>query len=447
MRCNRRQLLQALGLGTASLALPRVAFAGERPKRLIVLSHGHGVVHDRWRTSFGNPDDREWQHDLLGTDPSEWSDALRPLYDYRDRLTICDGLSLATGELDVPGYRHEKGWIQAWTGGWAYFTGSALFSEMPSLDQLVARQIARPDRLPSLELTIDEGRPIVHAGRAQQLPMEGDPAKVWERLFGLSTSDDPTLTAQGSVLDFAHREYESLIGKISRVEQARLGDHFDLVRQLEQRIAGLRTASCEAPARPTTASAYDAQFTTMAELITAAFACDLTRVVSLSLGDLPGDAFGYPGSDVHDGFAHSLYSSERSAIAMTDYVAHHAKQVAELVAMLEAVPDGDGSLMDHTLIVWGTELGDGWHGFERYGAVMLGGGWAWQTGRQLHWPYGTTPIEMLVPGGYRDAGLPHQHLLVSAANAMGLAVDHVGLAEVQGQRGDRVRLTGGLPGL
>ena len=105
--------------------------------------------------------------------------------------------------------------------------------------------------------------------------------------------------------------------------------------------------------------------------------------------------------------------------------------------------------MDNTLIVWGSELGDGWHGYGRYCPVLIGGSWAFATGRYLYWPH-TTPVEMRVPaqvaagGATRFAGVPHQRLLVSVARAMGLDVDHVGLSHVRGQRGDFVDVSGPL---
>ena len=76
----------------------------------------------------------------------------------------------------------------------------------------------------------------------------------------------------------------------------------------------------------------------------------------------------------------------------------------------------------------GNELADGWHGYQHYQAVTLGGDWAFKTGRYLKYPYGNTPVPLIVPeGATTGAGVPHQHLLVSVAQAMGLSIDHVGL--------------------
>ena len=235
---NRRRFLQALGLGAASTTLPfwmRGATADDTtgpPKRLIILSSGHGTVWQHWHMNpWGHPDGVQWQESLTGVAEADWSRALRPLYRHRDRLVAVDGLSMASAELDLPGYRHEKGWIHAWTGSWVHFTGDDLFSTAPSLDQIVAAQIGRPDRLASVELSIHGGRPVCHAGLAQQLPLAEDPMAVFDRMFGAAGGAS---ASQGSVLDYVLAEYDALAPKLSAWDRSRMEQHFDLVRALEQ---------------------------------------------------------------------------------------------------------------------------------------------------------------------------------------------------------------------
>jgi len=453
---HRRQLLTALGLAGAGVALPGPRWAAAdgsvRPKRLIVLSSTQGTVYDHWTMRPGGITGAG-EFDLSSLAAEQFSRALAPLHPYRNRLLLLDGLSMASADLDLPGYRHEKGWLHAWTGTWAHFNGSELLSTAPSLDQLVAREIARSDRLASLELDVGYGRGVCHAGHSQPLPLERDPAKVWERLFGLSTSTDPLVRARGSVLSYARDEYTQLAPHLSPADQSRMGRHFELVRDLELRIEGLQTAACDiAPDRTALAGQYDTDFRAMGELVAAAFSCDLTRVATISLGDIPSEDFGwgnYLSGDVHNEFAHNTYIDSVAAEAMADYTAFHAGQMAWLISLLESIPGQDGgTLMDETLIVWGSELGDGWHGFEHYCCVVAGGSWAFRPGRYLHWPYGETPIELMVPGGMSEgSGVPHQHLLVSVAQAMGLETDQIGLAEVESRSGVRVDLRGPLMGM
>lgn len=456
MRIHRRHFLSALGLGAAGIAATGRQALGSTivPKRLIILSTSHGTVYDGWKMRPGGRSNAHpWSVDLSGLTQADFSRALEPLFPHRRRLQVLDGLSMTSAELDIAGYRHEKGWLHAWTGARVYFTGSDLFSTQPSIDQLVAAHIARPDRLPSLELGVAEGRPICHAGQAQQLPIEGDPRKAWDRVFGLASSTNPLVRSQGSVLDFALDELHATLPKLRTIDQERLTAHFDLVRQLEQRIQGLSEATCDTgdlASLASTGEGYDQVWQSMAELSVAALSCDHTRVISLSLGDLPSDDFGwgwYLSGDAHNDFAHRIADDARAAEAMTDYTRKHATQLAYLIDLLEAIPDPHGgSLMDHTLIVWGGELGNGWHAFDQYCALTVGGGWHFQEGRYLHWPAGSTPVEMLsASDGLTMSGLPHQHLLTDVVNAMGVPVDHVGEHTLQSRQGDRIDVTGGLP--
>lgn len=455
---NRRRFLQALGLGGASLALPNFRFARAQdataPKRLIVVSITHGSVYEHWSMlrTLGIDGSTPGEVSLSDLREDQFSRSLQPLHAHRDRMAVFDGMSMASAILDLPGYQHEKGWVHAWTGDWSLLNGSSLLSTSPSLDQLVGRAVARPDQVPTLDLSVYGGRPICHAGYGQQLPLEEDPRRVWERLYGLSTSNDPLIAARDSVLDYARSEYTKLEPRLSSLDRERMSAHFDLVAQLESQIRGLRESTCTAPEAPTYAENHRHLFNEHARLIGTAFGCDLTRVATLSLGYVPSAEFGwgdYLSGDAHNDFAHRIYEDPRAAEAMGDYVRHEMQEVADLVRLLESIPDVDGnSVMDNTLIVIGSELADGWHGFEKYLAITIGGSWAWRGGRYLHFPWDTTPIQMRGPlGDTGGSGLPHQHLLVEAANAMGLDTQRVGLGELEDTDGNRIRLEGGIPGL
>ncbi|MCB9677671.1 MAG: DUF1552 domain-containing protein [Alphaproteobacteria bacterium] len=446
---NRRHFLQALGLSTASLSLGRPAWSlDSAPKRLIVVSSTHGAVYDGWKTNpAGLPDDQPWSQDLVSAPESAFGPALRPLYEHRRRLLIPDGVSLVSAELDGNGERHAKGWLHAWTGGYADFLGGGLSATAPSFDQLVARSIARADRLTSLELSVLGGRPICHGGPGQQLPLEDRPERAFSRIFGIGTSGDPLVDARSSVLDYVLAEHHALAPRLAARDREKLDAHFDLVRQLEIRLSGLAAAGCDGPSLAP-ATDHRTTFQAHAELVAAAFACDLTRVATLSLGDVPTAEFGWGSvgsGDAHNDFAHAIYENPQAAQAMIDYQRFQAEEIAALVRALEAVPEGDGTLMDHTLIVWGNELGDGWHGYGRYSPVLIGGEWFFRTGRVVHWPWDSVPISVVTPYGQSaGAGIPHQRVLVSAARAMGLDVDHVGLASIDDDSGVPLDLRGTL---
>ncbi len=464
---KRRRFLQGLGLagvasGLSGLGL-RSALAttaeGEAPRRLIVISHCHGWPYESWRMQpEGLGVDSPWALNLSNLALDAFSTPLAPLYDHRDRMLAIDGLSLATSELDVDGNRHDTGWVHAWTGNWVDFSGTDTRAISASIDQRVAAHIARPDRLPSLELNIsaegESGRPIAYAQNGARLPVDEEPDRVWQRLFGPSRAPDPLTMRQRGVLDFAHAEFKALSPRLAGAQRQKLEAHFELISRLSDRIEGMASLTCgtvpDLTGEPPT---YDLRFDAFADLIGAAFACDITRVISLSLGEMPTADFGWDslGDNVHKGIAHDIYNNAEKHQAMSDYAMMHAQQVARLVKVLESLPDTDGkSVMDNTLIVWGSELCDGWHGYRHYCPVLIGGSWHFDTGRYLYWPH-TSPTQVLVPQsvsptGYSDfAGMPHQHLLVSVAQAMGIDTDRFGVDHVQGQTGHWVDCTGPLP--
>ena len=463
---DRRTFLQRLGIAGAGLGVglrgpSAYAQSAETPKRLLVISHCHGWPYESWRLSPEGADAAApWSLDLTGVAESVLSQPLAPLFNHRHRMLALDGLSLLSAELDVDGNRHDTGWVHAWTGDQADFSGSDTRAMGSSIDQLVAAQIGRFDRLPSLELSVDSsregGRPMAYTEAGVRLPVANTTDLAWQRLFGLSANTDPLLLRQQEVLEFAKAEYDTLKSRLSTIQRERMGSHYEMLGRLGDRLSGMAGLSCpDMPNAPVGEGSYDETFDVFSELIAAAFSCDITRVVTLSLGEMPTADFGWGDftDDIHKGIAHGIYDSEDKHQAMTDYLALHAEQVARLVGVLEATPDTDGrSVMDNTLIVWGSELANGWHGYQHYCPVIIGGEWHFQTGRYLYWPHQTRGRllvpQTIDPSGYSArSGLPHQHLLVSVAQAMGLAVDSVGLSHLQGQDGDYIDCTGPVPEL
>ena len=119
--------------------------------------------------------------------------------------------------------------------------------------------------------------------------------------------------------------------------------------------------------------------------------------------------------------------------------------MARLVDLLSTTPDVDGtSIMDNTLIVWGSELADGWHGYQHYSPLLIGWSWAFPTGLYHYMPH-DTPIQLRTASGMTEtSGLPHQKLLVSIAQAFGLTDDSIGIKHIQSQSGKLVDCSGPL---
>jgi hypothetical protein len=427
---NRREFLAALGLGSGSLFLPSLfdghARAAEAPRRFVVFYTQNGTWHDGWKMRRpGLSEDTRWSFDLTESTEAEFSAQLAPLFPYRDRISVVDGLALVSAEADVAGIlRHEIGQVHSLTGSMVELVAGRAFGGVASIDQRIADVVARPDRLRSLELAVgDPASSVSYRDRLQLLPYEQRPEIVFQRMFGLlgsGTTADAFVREQGSVLDRTAERYAALAQRLSGDDRAKLETHRDLVRDLEARVRGLASATCTAPALPGGNVGYREDFTTLVGLTTAAMACDLVRVVSIELGDIPGELLGEAGTDIHDEYAHNIFEEEKARQVMTSWTAMHAAQFAELLAALDAVPEAGGTMLDHTLCLWVSELADGAHGFEKWPAVIAGGD-ALRLGQYVHVPSDTPFAGKRWDGGTLPAmGMPHQKLLTTIGRSMGV---------------------------
>ncbi|MEM6292532.1 MAG: DUF1552 domain-containing protein [Myxococcota bacterium] len=454
-----------MGLASGSLFLPSLTrFAqsagGEPPRRLIIVMSQHGGWMPTWAMNpAGNPANALWEQDLNAMSANEFSPSLAPLHPWRDRMVAIEGLSMVSGDIDPAGVlRHEIGQIHTLTGNEVEMVSGLPIGKSPSIDQLIANHIARPDRLRSVELSVGGVSPVVnYRDRLQPLLGEENLVSVHDRLFGLvngGSSGPQELQAQGGLLDTVRNRYDAMSTRLSSEDRQKLEIHRDLVRDLNQQIAGLMGATCDAPERIPTAGEYSGDWTTAATMVTSAMSCDLLRVATMNMNTIEGGDIGRPGANIHDSFAHELPRSEEAVQAMTEYYAYHSSQVAELLGMLDAVPEGNGTMLDHTLVLWTSELADGVHGFDQLPILMFGGS-CWATGRYIHYP-ADTPYPAWVWDGVRreSSGRPHQLLLSTIMRAFGVPDPETGgdwnampIKELRAPDGTRIDCTGVLPEL
>ena len=454
---NRRQLLHMLGITTGSLFLPSVARAQNAtpPKRVVVMFTQHGFVYRNFRMRpAGTSDAADFDVALRDVAEAEWSRILAPLRPFQDKLTIVDGLSVASAEADEVINEHEKGARHALTGkkmqrraDGGYTAGG------PSIDQVIAQRIALPGRINSLEFAVtassNGGGVWRDAGVA--IPPDTDPRAAFSRIFPLSapteaTPDDKVRRGQRSVLDLVARQYDAFVPRLSGEDRAKLELHRDLVRDVEGRLEAIESINCERPEVPALVddfgqpAFYDTRVDAFAGIIAAALACDLTRVVTLQLSQLRNDQLGIAG-DVHADFAHSSETNDQAMEVMTNYGEIHADHFRRLLLALDSVPEGNGTLLDNTLVVWCSELATGTHKFNVWPAIIGGGGATLRTGRYLRM-VPDTPNPNPHPnwsGVERAIGLPHNRFWCTIANAAGANVDAVGedrLTTVDGQQVD-----------
>jgi hypothetical protein len=455
-------MLTALGLGAGSLFLPSLRRGRGRahadpaapPQRLIIVTTGHGCVHENWNMrpeGLTGPDVADWDFPLT-TQGLTFSRILAPYAPLASKTLVVEGLAQYPS-FEAGGNGHYTGAIVAFTSSMPRNLGADITTASgPSVDQIVAKQIARPDRLPSLELG-SYHRAAVFDDDGIELPVEYHPSNVFQRLFGEPVGN----TTEGSVLDLVASQYESLASQLGNADRQKLAQHQQLIRDLEKRIASLANLKCDTPAAVTEPDGtqptgyYKAWVDAFAKCIVAAFSCDVTRVVSLqlegpSLADIDAPA---NVQDLHQEYAHHADDCEaRTADGieyMTRYHTYNTEVIASLALALDAVPEGGGTMLDNTLIVTGGELGSGGHSYARLPHVLIGNaGGKFKTGRYLH-----TGQRFAVPaGGYDRAliGPPHAKLLTSIAQAFGVNTNLVG-APTATILGRAIDLSGTLPGL
>jgi len=410
----RRTFLR--GLGT-SLALPLLdsmlpAFAADAPRgqpRLGFIYIGNGIVHEHWVPKTTGPG-------------FELTRNLAPLANVRDRLNVITGLAHLEADTKGDGTGDHPRSSAAWLTGVHAYDRTRPGVEVrlaTSADQLAARVIGRDSPLPSLELSIDA--PMQGAcdsgdcfyvntvsWRNDTTPNLADihPRVVFERLFGDGGSSADRLErtrVTGSILDSVRAEAARLAGTLGAGDSRKLDEYLDSVREIERRIQSAEARGAQdiaLPERPTSIpDTYEEHARIMFDLQVLAFQADMTRVTSMIMArELSG--LSYPNIGVSEG--HHNVSHHRNDPDLIDKKTridtYHVQLLAEFGEKLAATPDGDGSLLDHSLILYGSGMGDGnLHRHENLPCLTLGAlGGRIATGRHLAYPEQTPMTNMLL---------------------------------------------------
>lgn len=459
---KRRDFLRASGLGVASGLIPRLSSWAQAacgqvggPKRLVIFYTLHGAVYDRWRIRPPEAGDRQsWDLSLAGLTEEEFSDSLRPLHPWRDRLSVVDGLSLATAlderRRDVN--CHTLGHIHSLSARFTTAEANPDDADFGrSVDQIIGARLAGGIRRPSVEFALGntgEDRAL-WSGIDLPVPAERSPARAWERLFGALAGAGgqalPKQALQGSILDVVAGRYAALASQLSGADALRLEAHGDLVRDLERQIAALSELTCDSPQIGESEQAYatpqwyEESFDAFAGLTSTLLSCDLTRVVTVLMGQLENAHVEAPAGDVHTEFAHRVGFDPRADDVMTRYSQVHAAQFSRLLTALDGVPEDGGTLLDHTAVVWVGELADGPHNFDVWPVVMAGGACgAFRMGRHVRYA-----PDVVSPQALQSSRIspPHSRFLVSLCQGMGAPVGQVGARQATDLNGDVIDLT------
>ncbi len=429
---TRRHFLRAAG--GAAVALPllsslRAGAAAETyPKRLVLMYTPNGVIPDAW-----------WPTNVTSETAWDLNTIHTSLAPFKDRLLFVGGVDLTITNTG-PGGLHQKGIGGLFTGqqlqsGDLFVDGCgqrAGWANGISVDQEVAKTLAVGTPITSLELGVRatendvQGR-IAYAGPGAPLPPMNDPSDVFQRLFsGFGQNSDQLAELRArrrSVLDTVQAQFKSISARVGKDDQDKLQAHLALVRDLEGRMAstGNGSKSCVAPAVPPALDpTSEDDMPTIAglhlDMLATAFACDLTRVASFQISTSLNH-IRYPWlNSLGEGHALS-HEGPSDADAHLELVARqtwHSQMLANFLTRLSQIPEGSGTVLDSTLVLWGNEVSEGnTHSHANMPFVMAGGGWHFRTGRSLTY-----------------ASASHNDLLVSVLNAMGVDATTFGQADM-----------------
>ncbi len=401
---ERRRFL--LGLGSAALAAPlwlreiasASAVPAAAPRRVIVFSTAMGTIKKHWVQPPGP---------LTTLGP-----ILAPLQPYAKDLNLI---------LNDGGGVHDGGGHPALgrliTGLAKADSGPAGPGNGASIDQYLGKVLGAATRFPVLEFgaALDYGagaeeNRLVWADGKKSMTSEGDPKKMFERLYGLppsSAQPQKPLVGPKAMVDRLATEITALQSRLSGTERTKLAVHLASVRDLEKQIAGLASQSCDRPTPPTvecgcrgSSGEYKLvpqQVKEQLDLAVNALACDMTRVISFQLGSEGGGSMRFPFLDLKAygetaGQNMHFYSHMDRPDDYDDggpmYQIHlwYAEQFAYLLSRLASVIDTDGKrLLDNTWVLWLTPMGEGrLHDSERLPLLTAGSaGGAVRTGQSI----------------------------------------------------------------
>jgi len=420
---SRRSFMHTMGVGALGLSClstsKLLAQKAALPKRFVLFFSPNGTIPDAWGTS-GTETDFTFKR------------ILEPLEPFRSKVCVLEGLDMKSTDAG-PGDGHQKGMGHLFTGvellpgnvkGGCDSCPPASFASGLSVDQEIANSIGKDTRFSSLELGLCVGggenawTRMVYRGSGQPLPPEQSPVQLFERVFA-GLGQDPFGVARRqalkkSVLDFVHKDFAGLRNRMSGDDKKKLELHEDTLREIERRLSSGATlgASCTVPGQPAGSnfgSSENADTTgkLQMDLLAMALACDLTRVGSMQWTNSVGQ-LSFPFLQINDRHHDLSHEGDGNADAKEKLIEinrWYTEQLAYFLGKLNAIPEGDGTVLDNTLVLWGNELGKGnSHTSRDIPFVLAGGaGGALRMGRAL-----------------KFADRPHNDLLATMCQAMGV---------------------------
>ena len=337
----------------------------------------------------------DWVPKGVGT-TFEMSRILAPLAPFRDRMVVVSGLDNAVANNGGSG-QHTRAQAVFLTGTMPKRTEGADIQAGTSVDQHAAKALGTGTPLMSLELALepssagncDNGYSCAYVNTfswrtpTTPMPMENNPRVVFERLFGdggTASARTTQMRRDRSILDSVTEDMARLQKALAPADRTTVTDYLEAVREVERRIQAAEGQSDTAPValdQPLgVPESFDEHARLMLELQFLAYRADITRVASLQLSR-EQSARTYPWigvAEAHHDVSH--HNNQPEKIALNDKInTYHLSLVAQLVEKMSSTPDGDGSLLDHSMLMYGSGFGDGsLHMPRNLPIVVVGGG-------------------------------------------------------------------------
>jgi hypothetical protein len=369
---SRRTFLRGTGVALAlpflDSMLPAGAVFGQaakRPTRFGAIYFPHGAIMPKWTPATAGAG-------------FELSEILQPLKAFHDRINVVSGLECGLAYGSGATANHNRSAAAFLSGAFAK-TGAKPELGI-TVDQIIAQKLGQETPLPSLELMIEEASvncgdglscayrdTISWQGPHAPLPMENNPQVVFERLFGDgNTAEQRKLRREQSIslLDSVLGEAASLQKSLPAADRTRVDQYLSDVREIERRIqkAGQQlSADLPVPAAPTgIPQDIEEHIKLMLDLQVLAWQADITRVSTLLMAKELSNAV-YPKSGIRDAFHilshHSNIQQNKDKFAVLNM--YHVALFSNFLDKLQTTPDGDGSLLDHSIVVYGSGISDG----------------------------------------------------------------------------------------
>src|SRR5256885_4145116 len=422
----RRTLLRGAGAALALPVLdamtPALSADTKRPIRMSFIEVPNGIMMDKWTPAT------EGANFAL-------TSVLEPLAQFRDRMLVLSGLdqhqSAALG-FEIAG-DHPRACTAWLTGAHAKMTAGADLRAGISVDQVAAREFGKYTQLASLEVGLESSdvvgscesayscayyNTISWRNETTPLPMENRPRAIFERLFGAAGTAEPEVRLalrheDRSILDSVTEEVKRLRGMLGGSDRGKIDQYMEAVRDLERRMqlaekqGDHQLPQIAGPAGvPQVFSEY---YNLMTDLMVRAWQTNMTRVCTFQIGhEMSGRAYPEVGfGDAHHAVTH--HQGEPEKMEKTTQINNfHTKMLAYYLDRLRATPDGDGSLLDHSMILYGSALSDGnLHLYANLPLLLVAGERAGiRGGRHIRFPKGT-PMTNLLLTMLDKANVPH----------------------------------------